>query len=135
MSSLWDAVFVQVLDRTGSLMPNLSGTPYTNACGLMRREVTLPSLSPIQTLRQLMHVILICIPNNKTSKKRNTRKNSQTFGKGTCLGCQRTVSQATIDKSMPSTPPLRSNESQFELVSSTSVPQVCLDKTLRTIIR
>jgi hypothetical protein len=28
MSSLWDAVFVQVLDRTGPLMRNLSGTPY-----------------------------------------------------------------------------------------------------------
>jgi hypothetical protein len=28
MPSLCDAVFVQVLDRTGPLMPNLSGTPY-----------------------------------------------------------------------------------------------------------
>jgi hypothetical protein len=28
MSSLWDAVFIQVLDRTGPLMLNLSGTPY-----------------------------------------------------------------------------------------------------------
>jgi hypothetical protein len=28
MFSLWDAVFIQVLDRTGPLMLNLSGTPY-----------------------------------------------------------------------------------------------------------
>jgi hypothetical protein len=28
MSSLWDAVFIQVLDRTGPLMLNLNGTPY-----------------------------------------------------------------------------------------------------------
>jgi hypothetical protein len=28
MSSLWDAVFIQVLDRTGPLTLNLSGTPY-----------------------------------------------------------------------------------------------------------
>jgi hypothetical protein len=28
MSSLWDAVFIQVLDRTGPLMLNLSGTLY-----------------------------------------------------------------------------------------------------------
>jgi hypothetical protein len=26
--SLWDALFIQVLDRTGPLMLNLSGTPY-----------------------------------------------------------------------------------------------------------
>jgi hypothetical protein len=31
MSSSWDAVFIQVLDRTGSLMLNLSGTPYISA--------------------------------------------------------------------------------------------------------
>jgi hypothetical protein len=29
MSSLWDAVFIQVLDRTGPLMLNVSGTPCT----------------------------------------------------------------------------------------------------------
>jgi hypothetical protein len=29
MSSLWDAVFIQVLDRRGPLMLNLSGTPYS----------------------------------------------------------------------------------------------------------
>jgi hypothetical protein len=29
MSSLWVAVFIQVLDRTGPLMLNLNGTPYT----------------------------------------------------------------------------------------------------------
>jgi hypothetical protein len=28
MSSLWDAVFIHVLDRTGPLMLNLSDTPY-----------------------------------------------------------------------------------------------------------
>jgi hypothetical protein len=28
MSSLWDAVFIPVLDRTDPLMLNLSGTPY-----------------------------------------------------------------------------------------------------------
>jgi hypothetical protein len=28
MSSLWDAVFIQVLDCTGPLMLNLRGTPY-----------------------------------------------------------------------------------------------------------
>jgi hypothetical protein len=28
MSSLWDAVFIQVIDRIGPLMLNLSGTPY-----------------------------------------------------------------------------------------------------------
>jgi hypothetical protein len=28
MSSLWDAVFIQVLDRTGPLMLKLSGPPY-----------------------------------------------------------------------------------------------------------
>jgi hypothetical protein len=28
MSFLWDAVFIQVLDRTGPLMLNLSWTPY-----------------------------------------------------------------------------------------------------------
>jgi hypothetical protein len=28
MSSLLDAVFIQVIDRTGLLMLNLSGTPY-----------------------------------------------------------------------------------------------------------
>jgi hypothetical protein len=28
MYSLWGAVFIQVLDRTGPLMLNLSGTPY-----------------------------------------------------------------------------------------------------------
>jgi hypothetical protein len=31
MSSLWDAVFIQVLDRTGPLMLHLSGTPYIYA--------------------------------------------------------------------------------------------------------
>jgi hypothetical protein len=30
MSSLWNAVFIQVLDGTGPLMLNLSGTPYIN---------------------------------------------------------------------------------------------------------
>jgi hypothetical protein len=29
MSSLWDAVVIQVPDCTGPLMPNLSGTPDT----------------------------------------------------------------------------------------------------------
>jgi hypothetical protein len=28
MPSLWDSVFIQVLDRTGPLMLNLSGTSY-----------------------------------------------------------------------------------------------------------
>jgi hypothetical protein len=28
MSSLWDAVFIQGVDRTGPLLLNLSGTPY-----------------------------------------------------------------------------------------------------------
>jgi hypothetical protein len=29
MSSLWDTVFIQVLDKTGPPMLNLGGTPYT----------------------------------------------------------------------------------------------------------
>jgi hypothetical protein len=32
MSSLWDVVFIQVLDRTGPLMLNLSRTPYVIRC-------------------------------------------------------------------------------------------------------
>jgi hypothetical protein len=32
MPSLWDAVFIQVLDRTGPLILNLSGTPYMCLC-------------------------------------------------------------------------------------------------------
>jgi hypothetical protein len=35
MSSLWGAVFIQVLDRTGPLMLNLSRTP----CRSSRQEV------------------------------------------------------------------------------------------------
>jgi hypothetical protein len=31
MSSLWDAMFIQVLDHTGPLILNLSGTPYTTS--------------------------------------------------------------------------------------------------------
>jgi phosphosulfolactate phosphohydrolase-like enzyme len=32
MSSLWDTVFIQVLDRTGPLMLNLSGAPDVTYC-------------------------------------------------------------------------------------------------------
>jgi hypothetical protein len=31
MSFLWDAAFIQVLDRTGPLMLDRSGTPYVSA--------------------------------------------------------------------------------------------------------
>jgi hypothetical protein len=39
MSSLWDAVFNQVLDRTDALMLNLSGTPYIILERLLLRAI------------------------------------------------------------------------------------------------
>jgi hypothetical protein len=35
MSCLWDAVFIQVLDRADPLTLNLSGTPYTFSISLL----------------------------------------------------------------------------------------------------
>jgi polyribonucleotide nucleotidyltransferase len=46
MSSLLDAVFIQVFDRTGLLMHHLSGTPYSSQSFLPLRINFSERLSP-----------------------------------------------------------------------------------------
>jgi hypothetical protein len=46
MSSLWDAAFIQILDRTGPPMLNLSGTPDTFIAHLDRLLLLRTGLYP-----------------------------------------------------------------------------------------
>jgi hypothetical protein len=79
--------------------------------------------------------MVVSVPNNKTSRMENMRNGSQPFGTVRRRGCQRTLWQTTIDKPTLSTPPLRHDESPFELVSAAPVPQVYLDKVPRMMLR
>jgi hypothetical protein len=54
MSFLWDAMFIQVLGRTGPVMLDLSGTPYI----LLRRGI----LKETHDLLQRIAVIDFSIP-------------------------------------------------------------------------
>jgi hypothetical protein len=68
-------------------------------------DVTLPSLSWREILKQLKQGIFLDILNNTTSRKGNTKNNCQTFGRLTRAGCQPIMRQARIDKPRPSSAP------------------------------
>jgi hypothetical protein len=82
-----------------------------------------------------MHVILVRIPNNKTSRLRNTGDNCQPLGKVTGAGCQRILWQATVDNPKPCTTSPNLDESRFELVPCPSVPQVYHDYVFPTTLQ
>jgi hypothetical protein len=87
-----------------------------------------PPLSRTQTLKQVISVIFICIPNIKPSRLGNTRNNCQTFGRVIHAKRQRILWYAMIDKPISSTVLLHPDDTRFELLSSWLVPQVYRDK-------
>jgi hypothetical protein len=98
-------------------------------------EVAASSLSWRQMLKQLISLILIHVPNNKTSGMGNIWNNYQVLGKITHRRCQRILGPATIDNPTFSASLTRPDESRFVLVSSASVPQVYQENVLRTMLR
>jgi hypothetical protein len=58
MYPLWDAVFIQVLDRTGTLMLNLSGTPH------------IPVVACISAAGEYMTPFLICSQGNAAVERK-----------------------------------------------------------------
>jgi hypothetical protein len=60
MSSLWNAVFIQVLDRTGALTLNLSGTPYT---WYPPQSRSFSASDRILKPQNDLHLVVLLIPN------------------------------------------------------------------------
>jgi hypothetical protein len=75
-------------------------------------------------LKELMHIILIHLPNNKISSVGNMRTNGQTFKKPTCAEWKPIIWRTTIDNPKPSTTSFRPGESRFELVLAPLLPAV-----------